>query len=64
MPCPRPKIILVVVRAIAVPAIGDGEGGVLKHPVLSVRRSKRSYWGMGNRHIRGLALRLEGARAG
>jgi hypothetical protein len=27
-----PTVVLVVVHAIAVPVIRDGEGGVLKHP--------------------------------
>jgi hypothetical protein len=60
-----PKIILVVVRAIAVPVIRDGEGGVLKHPVLSVRRSKRSYLGYGKSpYLRSSVYASRAPRAG
>jgi hypothetical protein len=57
-----PTIILVVVRAIAVPVIRDGEGGVLKHPVLSGQAQQAFVSGVWQIAIFAVErLRLEGA---
>jgi hypothetical protein len=57
-----PTIILVVVRAIAVPVIRDGEGGVLKHP-RAVRQAQQvivsGVWQIAISAVE--RLRLEGA---